>query len=102
MIEKRKHKRFLVVCKAECTDARVTVRNMSEDGLNLETSYFFKETKNISFSLVVPNLNIIVLKGDIIWNKKSKSDKFLYGVNITEISPEHKKKYMDYIRSLTD
>lgn len=102
MIEKRKYKRFPVVCKAECTTAEILVLNMSREGMNIETLYFFKEKNDITFTLVFPDLEIIKIKCDIIWDNKDGKDKFTYGIKIKKLSQRHEEAYLSFVKRLED
>ncbi|MGL1893480.1 MAG: PilZ domain-containing protein [Spirochaetaceae bacterium] len=100
MLEKRKYQRFPVICKAECTSAEMLVLNMSREGMNIETSYYFKNKDDISFTLIFPSFDIIKITSDIIWEKKDENDKFNYGIKINKLSSEHEKVYLSFINEL--
>lgn len=102
MLEKRKYRRFPVLCKAESIDAEVIVLDMSREGMNIKSSYYFENRNNISFSLVFPNFDIIKIVCDIIWDTKNEDNDYHYGLEIIKISKEHEATYLLFIDELRE
>ncbi|MGL1891838.1 MAG: PilZ domain-containing protein [Spirochaetaceae bacterium] len=100
MTDKRKHTRYTVMCKAECINTEVTVLDMSREGMRIKSSFNLNEKGDISFCIILPDLDIINIVGEIMWNKKIEDDEFYYGIKINSILGEHESSFLSFLNEL--
>lgn len=100
MIEKRKYKRYPIICKVESTNAEIIITDMSIEGLKIITAHKFKDRSDLSFTLVLPSFTVIKIICDIIWEKQTSDKEYRYGIQITNLSKNDKKSYYAYINDL--
>lgn len=100
VIEYRKFKRFPVICKSDYTDKLIIVVEMSREGMKIKTSYHFNNNTNIIFTLVLPSFDVIKVNCNIVWDKITDDNEYLYGVHLNDLSNTSEELYMSYIDSL--
>lgn len=98
----RRNRRFPVMCKSEYTDKEFHVTDMSLEGMKIKTSFNFDKKLGLSFTLVLPTLDIIKINCDIVWEKRDDNNDYIYGVHLNYFNPNHKDLYVSYIHSLED
>lgn len=89
-MEKRKHERFIVVTKVDVMDITAETVNISEGGMQIRSEYLFNEKHDIPFCIFLPDLELIRVKGDVVWTDRMNGEIFVSGVKFTEISEENR------------
>ena len=100
MIDGRKHTRFSVMCHAECMNIEVKVLDISKEGMRIKSSCYIEHKNDISFRVILSNLDIINISGDIIWDRKIENDEYYYGIKIRSLSEEHESTFLSFIDEL--
>ena len=100
MTEKRKHKRFTVMCKIECINTEVYIQDINNIGMQIKSKYKITSRIEIPFYIVLPNMDIINIIGDIIWDKKITETEYHYGVKFKTLSGEHESIFGSFLAEL--
>lgn len=102
MDDKRRHTRFTVMCNAGCMNTEVTVIDISKEGMKIKSSYHIQNREDLTFSVVLPNLDIIKIVGDILWDKNRDDAEYFYGVKIKKLSEEHESTFLSFLHELEE
>lgn len=102
MIGDRRSNRFPVMCKSEYTDREILVIDMSLEGMKIKTTSVFSKKSDITFTLVLPTLDIIKISCDVVWEDIDENHNYIYGVHLNDFNPRHKELYASYMNTLKD
>lgn len=88
------------MCKTECINTEVEVIELSKEGMKIKSSYYLSKNNDISFSVILPNLDIIKIGAEIIWDKKVEEHEFYYGIKINKITSSDESSFLSLITEL--
>ncbi len=100
MSEKRQHARYTVMCKAECINTEVDIINISKQGMKIKSEYRIISRNDIPFNVVLPDLDIINIVGDILREEIKGDNNYIYGVKIKDLSGEHESTFNTFLLEL--